>query len=109
MSEDVVVSKVETTSRTWREEAEKRRGISKADPVADTLEYCAGELATVLKIVAETEYLTVEQFARATGVTAQTVRTWVRENRLAAQTTVKGYRIAKDATVTPRIVRRNVG
>jgi hypothetical protein len=110
VSADVVIRKVEATARTWRAEAEKRRGISKSDPVADTLEYCAGELTTGLKMVAaETQFLSVEQFARKERVTPQTVRAWIRENRLAAEPGVKGYRIAKDATVTPRVVRRKAG
>lgn len=108
---DVIVRKVEATSRTWREEAERRRRISKLDPVAETLEYCAGELATVLKMTTtEHDYFTVEQFAAKEKVTPQTVRAWIRTDQLAAKWGAHGYQIPKDATRTLRTVRpRKVG
>jgi hypothetical protein len=97
---DDVVSAVEGVTRTWKLEAEKRRHISKADPVADTLEYCAGEIASRVKAVQFSDRgLTVEQYAKLphVGVTAQTVRHWIRTRQLLAIETPKGYRIAADA------------
>lgn len=94
---DMVSSAVEGVARTWRQEAELRRRISKTDPIADTLDYCAGEIAARLRAVEETgKLLTVEQFARRESVTPQTVRNWIRGSRVAATETPKGYMI--DAT-----------
>jgi DNA-binding transcriptional regulator YiaG len=96
---DVVVSAVEGVTRTWVDEAKKRRGISKVDPIADTLEYCAGELASRIRAIQSDNRLTVEQFAKLPhiNVTPQTVRTWIRTGQLQAQETPKGYKIAADA------------
>lgn len=97
---DFVIGAVEGVTRTWREEAEARRKISRSDPIADTLDWCAGELAARLRAVsAETEYLTPEEYARLphVNVTAQTVRTWCRTEQLPALPTAKGYRIPKHA------------
>lgn len=95
---DAVVDAVERAARSWRHEAEERRRISKSDPVADTLDYCAGELAArVRAAAAEAQLETVEQRAKREGVTPQTVREWIRTNQLAAQHGPKGYRIPRDA------------
>lgn len=89
---------VATIAGTWRTEAAERRRISALDPIADTLDYCASELQLrVREIEHATEEVTPEQYARAQGVTVQTVRTWIRTGRLQARETSKGYRIAKDA------------
>jgi DNA-binding transcriptional regulator YiaG len=83
---------------TWRTEAAERRRISALDPVADTLEYCAAELQLRAREIEHArEEVTPEQYARAEGVTVQTVRTWIRQGRLPARETPKGYRIQKDA------------
>jgi hypothetical protein len=39
MSDSPIVTAMKSTARGWRQEVEKRRAISKADPIADTLEY----------------------------------------------------------------------
>jgi hypothetical protein len=98
-----IAAVVKSTATGWRKEAERRRAISGADPVADTLEYCAGEIAARLADVRDDEYETVEQRAKREGVTPQTVRIWIRANQLAAEGTAKGYRIRRDA----RRVRRS--
>jgi excisionase family DNA binding protein len=91
---DVVLSVVAGVARTWRQEAEERRRISKTDPIADTLEYCAGEISARLKSIEETEqFLTVAEFANRESVTDQTVRNWIRAGRIAATETPKGYKI----------------
>lgn len=96
---DVVVSAVVGVTRTWADEAKKRRAISKTDPVADTLEYCAGELESRLRAVQDDNRLSVEQYAKLphVDVTPQTVRGWIRTGQLQALDTPKGYRIAPDA------------
>ena len=100
---DLVVRKVEATSRTWREEAEKRRKISKLDPVAEVLDYCAGEISAVLRDArSEIEYITVDELAARERVTPQTVRTWIRREIIPAQWGPKGYQIPKDARVPRR-------
>lgn len=91
---DVAASAAAGVARTWKQEAEKRRSISKTDPVADTLEYCAGELAARLKAVEETaQFLTVAEFAQRESVTEQTVRNWIKNKRIVAIDTPKGYKI----------------
>lgn len=91
---DLVLSAMEQQAKSWRDEATRRRAISRADAIADTLDYCAGELTARLQDVrAVTEELTVEQFAHLESVTPQTVRTWIRDGRLAARPTARGYRI----------------
>lgn len=98
MSDSPIVSVMKSTARSWKSEAEKRRGISAVDPVADTLEYCAGELAARLRDAsALDQYETVEERAKRERVTPQTVRNWIRTNQLAAEDSAKGYRIRRDA------------
>ena len=97
-----VVSAVAGVARSWSQEAEERRRISKIDPIADTLDYCAGELAARLKAVEETtKFLTVAQFAARESVTEQTVRNWIRAARITAIVTPNGYKIDA-AQSTPR-------
>jgi hypothetical protein len=95
---DLVVGAIERVTMGWRQEAEKRRAISKSDPVADTLVYCAGELAARLRTLAtELAYETVEQRAARERVTPQTVRVWIRTGQLSAHHGAKGYQIPADA------------
>ena len=108
MTDDVVVSKVKATSKTWRDEAKRRRGISKSDPVADALDYCAGEITTVLELVAsQPRPFTVDEFARDGRVTAQTVRTWIRDGVVPATLGAHGYEIPRGTPVPSRRIRRN--
>jgi hypothetical protein len=83
--------------REWREEAKRRRGMFKSDPVPDVLEYCAGELAARAHAVEAITEMTVEEFADLHLVTAQTVRTWCRRGRIGARQTPKGWAIPQDA------------
>lgn len=97
---DPIVTPFVSAARSWKQEAAKRRAISAVDPVADTLEYCAGELAERIRDAElANEGLTVEQYARLphVSVTAQTVRNWIRRGQLAAVETPNGYRIARSA------------
>jgi hypothetical protein len=95
---DPVVGAVEGVAKTWRKEAEERRRISKSDPIADTLDYCAGELAARLRaIAADAQLESVEQRAKREGVTVQTIREWIRTGQLGAQHGPKGYRIPRDS------------
>lgn len=96
----------DSLAREWREEAERRRVISKADPVPDVLEYCAGELATRARAAAAIVSVSVEEYATAHRVTAQTVRNWCRAGRLNARETPKGWAIPKDA-IAPKQARRS--
>jgi hypothetical protein len=94
MIQGYVVSAVERTAKTWKEEADKRRRVSAVDPVADTLDYCAGELVARLQTLAvETAYESVDERARRERVTPQTVRNWIRAGQLAATDGPKGYLI----------------
>jgi hypothetical protein len=95
---DAVVGAVERVAKSWRSEAKERRRISASDPVADTLEYCASELAARLRTIADESQLeTVEQRAKRERVTPQTVREWIRTSQLTAQHGARGYLIPRDA------------
>jgi hypothetical protein len=97
---DVLVDAIKGVTRTWADEAEKRRLISKTDPVADALIYCAGEIVSRVKAVQlSAPGLSVEQYAKLphVRVTPQTVRAWIRNRQLLAIETPKGYRISPDA------------
>lgn len=101
---DPVVGAIERVAKTWREEAKKRRGISAVDSVADTLDYCAGELAARLRAIGDGDATeTVEACAARHGVTEQTVRTWIRTNQLPAHRGSKGYEIPKGAERVRRV------
>jgi hypothetical protein len=105
MHHNPVLTAAERAAQSWRQEAEERRRISKSDPVADTLDYCAGELAVRLREAERAdESLTVEQFARLADVdvTPQTVRAWIRRGELPATLTPKGWKIPRAAR---RVVR----
>lgn len=96
MTTDILTSAIRLAVEDYREEAKKRRTISATDPVADTLEYCASDIAERLKEAeSASEWLTVEQYAKSEGVTVQTVRQWIRTHQLAATAGPKGYRIRK--------------
>lgn len=96
----LIETEVETAATDWASEAKRRRGISANDPVADTLEYCAGELKKRLenaRAAEKGEWLTVDEYIEAMPegkrVTAQTVRGWIRRGMLSAKSTSRGYRI----------------
>lgn len=96
---DGIAGTIESVARDWRAEAERRRGISATDPVADTLAYCAGEIETrvrSLTFVAR-DGVTVDAFAATCEVTAQTVRQWCRRAMVPAQLTSRGWLIAATA------------
>lgn len=95
---DPLMLAVHAATKTWRQEAEARRKVSRLDPVADTLEYCAGELAERLRsATAASEWETVERRAAREGVTPQTVRAWIRTGQLHARPGAHGYQILASA------------
>lgn len=93
--------------KEYRDEANRRRQISKVDPVADAIEHIATDLSQRIELarLAEGEWLSVEDYAAQPDVnrTAQTVRAWIRAGQLAAKPTGRGYLIRKGEK---RIVRR---
>jgi hypothetical protein len=96
---DLVVTAAKALARGWVDEAKNRRRISRFDPAAEALEYCAGELEARIKAVEHDNRLTVEQYAKLphVDVTPQTVRMWIRTGQLQAQDSPKGYKIPADA------------
>jgi len=63
---DQVIAKIEAVGTEWRKEAPRLRAITPNDPVADTLECVAGELATQVREIRATCYwLTVREFAES--------------------------------------------
>jgi DNA-binding transcriptional regulator YiaG len=108
--DDPILDEAKRAQASWKEEAQKRRAISSLDPVADTLDFCAADLAERLRTATRAaEEMTPEQYAAAEGVTVQTVRNWIRRGQLVARHTAKGYRIAKDAVRTTPTTLRDAG
>lgn len=89
---------LEQLASGWISEVKRRRQFTAVDPVADTLEYCAGELNERIRLAsfAQAE-VTVDQFAELHRVLPATVRRWCRQNRLGARLTPGGYVIPADA------------
>jgi AraC-like DNA-binding protein len=60
---------------SWEKEAEQRRARTPSDPAAETLQSCAVELRErIAQAERDTAYLTVDQYATSTGVSASTIR-----------------------------------
>ncbi len=77
--------------KAWREEATRRRKLTPNDAGADTLDYCAAEMARHVELQrAGTHRLTVEQYAALKGVSEQTVRNWIRRGELEAEPGARG-------------------
>lgn len=94
------LGEVKSVARGWRQEAEKRRQIARTDPVAEALEWCAGELDTrvgMLERDLATETVSVAEYAVIAGVTVQSVRAWIRNGELTARRTAHGYEIPREA------------
>jgi hypothetical protein len=98
---ELVVEEAEKAADEWATEAKRRRTISKADPIADTLDYCAGDLKKRLEnvvVVSDDDRISVEEYAALPNVdrSPQTVRAWIRRGLLPAKSTPRGYRIRKN-------------
>lgn len=88
-----LLASVAVIGKAWRDEAQKRRRVSQADPVADTLDYCAAELArTVDEMRVGLHRVTVEQYAKLQNppVSEQTVRNWITRGELQAERGARG-------------------
>ncbi len=93
-----LLASIQKVGKDWRAEAERRRQVAKADPAADALDYCAGELEAHCALLrAECVTVTVEQYAAAHQVSVQTVRNWIHSGELPAEKTTRGYRVAPTA------------
>ena len=97
---DTAIAAARAVAAGWQTEAEKRRRISKHDLIAETLDYCAGELLEKMRpLDAPGAMRTVEQYATDHGVTAACVRKWLATGRLDGMKTPHGWRIQREATV----------
>lgn len=78
----------------WKAESSRRKQITSVDPVADAIDYCAGELDEALKdAMAAERRLTVEEYAAKVRKSPQTVRAWCRRGKIKAERTPTGYLI----------------
>lgn len=94
---DAMFAELATVAETWQVEAANRRRFTKTDPVADTLEHCAGELASQVEALKTgVYYLTVEDYAALNDVSPPTVRAWIKTGQLRAISTESGWKIRKD-------------
>ncbi len=87
-------ARVELVIGHWTAEAQRRREVSKTDPVSDTLEHCASKLKLALDDDALTE-LTTADYARLHHRTEQTVRRWCRLGLIASRKQGAGYLIQR--------------
>lgn len=91
-----VVTQMGAVATAWEREAGERRARWAADPVASSLDSCAGELRAAVR-AAEVAMLedTVEEFAAAHQRTAATVRRWCRQHLIDCRKTSKGWMIRR--------------
>lgn len=74
---------MERAAESYANEAERRRALSRHDPVADTLDWVAADLRVRAKTLGDpTARWTVEQYAAEHGVSPQTVRNWIHAGEL---------------------------
>lgn len=101
MSEHIVspVVAARKTARNWVEEARRRRELSKHDPIAEALDYCAAEIQETMRPFDDpTRSLTPAQYgAEHGGVSAQAVTKWIRNGELEATRGPRGWQIARSA------------
>lgn len=88
----------ERAARSYGDEAERRRLLSKHDPVADALDYIAADLLERARVLADpTALRTVEEYAAEQLVTPQTVRNWIHAGELEHTEDARGFRIPAGA------------
>jgi hypothetical protein len=101
-TEEVLVLRVKDALSNLRTYANGRRRASRVDPVADAIDFCISEVEdTLAQTTEELRLLTPAQYATCVEpqVTPQTVRKWVRDGRLEAVQTARGYLIPRSAKV----------
>lgn len=80
---DVVFAQFKGLAENWHKEAERRRQVTRVEPVADTTDYCAGELESLIqRLEKDTEMLTPSQYAKLHKTTPQTVTAWCRAGKI---------------------------
>lgn len=80
---DVVFAQLRAMKDNWHSEAARRRKVTSTDPVADTIDYCAGEAEQLLaRLEEDTSTLTPGEFAKLHKTTPQTVSAWCRSGKL---------------------------
>lgn len=80
---DIIFAQIEAQVRSMDDEVKKRRRVTAVDPVADTTEYYAGEIRSLLdRLKKDTEMLSPRQFAQLHRTTPQTVNAWCRAGKL---------------------------
>lgn len=95
---NVWAREIEKASESYREEARRRRVLSKVDPVADALEHVASDLEKRKAVLSDpAAERTPAEYAAEHGVTEQTVRNWIHAEQLEARDTPNGYRIPAGA------------
>lgn len=98
---DAIVETVKSAAESWGDEVSQRRRISRVDPVADAIEFCAQDLRERLaRAQKASERLTPEQYAALphVSVTPQAVRGWCRRGELVGTVmTERGWMIPRDA------------
>lgn len=80
---DVVFAQLIGLANNWKGQAAGRRKFTTVDPVADTIDYQAGELESLVeRLKRDTELLTAEQYAKLHDTTPQTVNAWCRMGKV---------------------------
>lgn len=103
MTLDDAFAELHQLAARWRGDADRRRSLWSADPVASTLGHAAEELAAeIQRLEMEGSRLTVKEYARQRGVSPQSVTRWIRRGYLPASRTPDGYSISRGAKMTRR-------
>lgn len=85
---------IERAASSYKAEAAQRRKLSAHDQAADALEWVARDLVERARLLGDpTALRTVEEYAAEHGVSAQTVRNWIRAGELEARPKGRGWEI----------------
>lgn len=80
---DFTLAQIRSLAERWQNEVARRRAITRVDPVADAIAYCARDLEESLRQVEEsTAMLTPGEFAQLHRTTSQTVTAWCRSGKI---------------------------
>jgi len=80
---EIIFAQIEAQVSSMEAEVKKRRMVTAVDPVADTTEYYAGEIRSLLgRLKKDTEMLSPRQYAELHKTTPQTVTAWCRSGKL---------------------------
>jgi hypothetical protein len=101
---EVVFAQLRAMKDNWHSEAARRRKVTSTDPVADTIDYCAGEAEQLLaRLEEDTTTLSPSEFGKLHKTSPQTVTAWCRSGKIAgAVPNGRSWRIPRSARAPRR-------